>query len=864
MITGVLFVGIFFSLSIYFALDKREEIERQYAFSTQAQATAQVVETELSNFTNALYSLGDFIHLSPNLSRQQFSEFANNHLSRYPDILAFSWNPMVLAANKQQYLDTMANEGFPNLVIKQSSATGEMIPDENRGFYFPVYFIEPLQRFTPILGFNFTSHKLRHQAVKLAFNEKTLTSTERLTLVDQQEDITGIILLLPIFERSEADNTSILKRRGILVEAIDISSLFDHAVLEINQKNANVLLLDLTESAQQQVLYRSPDLDLSTINLAQFEQAKRAGSYWETTMNFANKYWKIVVFPKEDVRQFELLTFPWFAFIATLLFTYLLCYYWLKRHHATLETVVTSNQQSKVNSQLSNEILERIKVENELVKFAHAFQFSADGINILDSDGNYSFNNKAAIALYGYQEEELQSLHYFDINKDPMFVELDILKQVREYGHWQGEYSQTRKDGSKFPASISLSLIKDDTGSELGILEIARDITKTTMLEAQLQQAKKMEALGTLAGGIAHDFNNVLASILGNSEMIIMTDIDRNKTTDYVSNIQDSCQRAADLVKQIMTFSRMETTQFDTIDLAHTLNDALRSVRATMPSHIHLNCSINPLCSPIKGDVTQIHQIVLNLCANAKQAIGDNSGTIAIDLQEESAISHDRKVIPKGQLRLSITDTGKGISDDNLTKIFDPFFTTKKIGDGTGLGLAVVNSIIQNHGGEVEVRSAEGQGTSFVITFPTCHQDTNRQEEKEAEILIEKRVESQSKHVLIVEDEPHICRLYQEFIKDYGYQTTVCVDGKKALDAFDDPVNHFDLVLTDQSMPNITGKELSIILLNKQPDLPIIMCTGYSEVISEEIAQEIGIKHYFLKPASLTKLMQAIDNLLKD
>jgi PAS domain S-box-containing protein len=862
VIFWIFLLGISFSLVVYITLQKWEKVDQQLAFQSQAQSTVHSIENEFNDFTNALYSFGDFFQLSENITREQFTLYSQSHLARYPSILLFSWNPMVLSAEREEFSVKMASEGFSGVEIRKATPDGKLIAQDKRGYYFPVYFIEPLQSLTHLLGFDLAANDERHQALKTAFGQQRLIVTEKVFIAFEEDSFDGLLLILPIFEKNSSGVADEKKKRGVLVEAINLINFIDNALSPTDKELFDIIVVDYDGSEGRKILYDSYATALSKHDIDQLVKNPKQDDYWVQSIEFENRKFSIVVIPKNELSPFNVISISWFGFIGSLILTFICCYYWLKRHHTTLEIVIRAKQYSKANHQLSQEIIERLKVEKRLIKFAHAFQLSADGINLLDMNGDYTYCNQASVALYGYNTREMHDLHYYDINQDPAIKELDLLTQVSRQGSWHGEFDQTRKDGTKFPASLSLSLIKDDTGSEIGILEITRDISETTQLEAELQQSRKREALGTLAGGIAHDFNNILASILGNSEMIIMSKIDPQKTESYISNIQESCVRAADLVKQIMTFSRMETMQLHTIDLAKTINNALTIIRASLPANIHISSSINPYCASIKGDETQIHQILFNLCSNASQAIGENGGTIAIDLHQEDTLSYDNQKVPKEQVRLSITDTGKGISAENVSKIFDPFFTTKKVGEGTGLGLAVVKSIIESHEGEISVKSVPDQGASFIITFPTC--ENAKAKPPEPEITIEKKPESANKHVLIVEDEPHISKLYQEFIKEFGYQTTVCEDGQQALAAFDDPNNSIDLVLTDQSMPKITGKELSIILLNKQPNLPIIMCTGYSELINEDVAKDIGIKHYFLKPASLTKLMTVIDNLLKN
>jgi len=819
LILFALLLGIAFSLLLYFTLHRWEKIDKEYQFETHAQNISHSIKNELHGFENAMYSLGEFVNLSPNITREQFTHFTHNQLIRYPSILGFSWNLMISEEERENFLKKMANEGFPNLVIRQVTEDKKLIPDNKRAYYFPIYFIEPYSQYDDTIGINFTAKNSRHQAVKRAFNQDRLTVTEKLTIVAKNQGKSAILLLLPIYSNELSDETGNKKRRGILIEAISLEKLLSNALIEMNQHHVDIFLLDNDAEADQKLLYGTSEIDFTEFADDALSLKNDHAFVWSKQFDFADKKWKIVILPRVEVTHFSLLSLSWIAYISSLIFVYLFCFYWLKRHHSTIETVISARHYAIANKKLSDEIIERLSVEKKLIKFAHAFQLSADGINLLTMDGDYTYCNEASIELYGYKANEMDHLHYYDINQDPKIQELDLLNQVKQQETWHGEFPQTRKDGTRFPASISLSLIKDDYGNELGILEITRDITEATMMETQLQQAKKMEALGTLAGGIAHDFNNILASILGNSEMILMSKIDPTKTIDYVSNIQESCTRAADLVKQIMTFSRMETTQYNTIDIAKAVNNALTIIRASLPANIHISCSIDPHCPPIKGDVTQIHQILLNLCANASQAIGENGGTIAIDLHQEATMSYDNKKVAKDQIKLSVTDTGSGIAKEHISKVFDPFFTTKKVGEGTGLGLAVVNSIIDNHEGDILVKSEVNQGTSFIITFPTCGQSGVADIISKPVEAIEKDPDSYKKHVLIVEDEPHISKLYKEFITQYGYQTTVCEDGKQALAVFNDPNNHFDLVLTDQAMPNVTGKELCIILLQKNPKL---------------------------------------------
>ena len=360
-----------------------------------------------------------------------------------------------------------------------------------------------------------------------------------------------------------------------------------------------------------------------------------------------------------------------------------------------------------------------------------------------------------------------------------------------------------------------------------------------------------------MAAGIAHDFNNILAAIIANTELMLLNKLVEVHDEKHLNNILDASQRAANLVKQIMTFSRMETVKFRSIDLIQVVDDALNIVRATLPANIRIEKNFSQSNCKIMADTTQIHQIILNLCTNAYHAMKESDGVITVGISVPNETSFDVNNREKKQIQLSIADTGKGISLDVQEKMFDPFFTTKGVGEGTGLGLAVVNGIIENHFASISVDSTLEVGTCFTIVFPACQEIDQHKKAAGIPVIIDSTA-IQNKHILIVEDELEIAKLYQEFLQEIGYTITIREDGAEALATYLNPNNHFDLVITDQAMPNLTGKELCIELLQLSPELPIILLTGFSDVITEDEAQQIGIAHYLMKPLSLLTLHATI------
>jgi signal transduction histidine kinase len=394
-------------------------------------------------------------------------------------------------------------------------------------------------------------------------------------------------------------------------------------------------------------------------------------------------------------------------------------------------------------------------------------------------------------------------------------------------------------------------------GQPEAITSVVLDITELTEARSQLQQSQKMEAIGILAGGIAHDFNNILGAMIGNAQMGLLRLEKDRKERKYFISIEKSGQRAADLIRQILTFSRREKTHLKPIDLASNIDAALQLMRATIPANISISQHISEGAPPIMGNVTQIHQIIINLCTNAYHAMEEKGGILEITL---NTLNEGQNYLDREGpcLQLIVKDTGIGIPLDLQPKLFDPFFTTKEVGKGTGLGLSVVHSIVENHQGKIEIESEAGLGTTIFLYFPTTEEDSPNESTMEP-------MENQKSNIqiLIVEDEKSLCLLYQEFLEDQGYGVTLCTDGFEGLASFKEKPNYFDVVLTDMAMPGFTGKQLTQEFLKIRPELPIILSTGYSNQIDNEEAKKIGCRFFLIKPLILSELQQVIEQCLE-
>ncbi|MBL6994546.1 ATP-binding protein, partial [Desulfobacula sp.] len=381
-------------------------------------------------------------------------------------------------------------------------------------------------------------------------------------------------------------------------------------------------------------------------------------------------------------------------------------------------------------------------------------------------------------------------------------------------------------------------------------------------LESQLVQAQKMQAIGVLAGGIAHDFNNILFPVLGNTEMLIMEAPEDSPFKDRLKEIYTAALRAKDLVKQILTFSRQENHELMLMKMQPIIKEALKLIRATIPSTIEIKQDISADCGVIKADPTQIHQIVMNLTTNAFHAMEETGGEMKVNLKqielgEMDIITPDMK--PGIYACLIVADTGTGMDNELTQKIFDPFFTTKEKGKSTGMGLSVVHGIVKGLGGIVRVYSEPGIGSEFKVYLPAGKNSSEEdiQQTKEP-------IQGGTEQILIVDDEKPIITMEKEMLEHLGYKITAYTSSLEAFEAFRANPDKFDLIITDMAMPFMPGDKLAAELIKIRPDIPILLCTGFSKTMSEEKAASLGIKGFLIKPIVMKDLAKKVRQVLDE
>ncbi len=495
---------------------------------------------------------------------------------------------------------------------------------------------------------------------------------------------------------------------------------------------------------------------------------------------------------------------------------------------------------------------------------------AAEGIITLDAAGNILSFNKAAENMFDYSREEVygQPDHILLIkkNQSPM----GFLDHYHTSGHKtrfgvDHQLHGQRRDGSFFPLEFAISVTDSEEGQIYTVMlhdltEHQRMTAEKIKLEEQLHQSQKLETIGTLAGGIAHDFNNILTPIIGYAEMSLDSIPPNNEVSGYVQNILKSCYRARDLVKQILTFSRKNELAFKLVELYPIVKGVLGLLRASTPSTIAFNLNLSPDCGSIFGDQTQIEQVLLNLCTNATQAMLPAGGTLTVELQTIVVTEALATLCPAlkqdNYILLQVSDTGTGIDTGTMKHIFEPFFTTKPVGQGTGLGLAMVQGIVEKHWGAVRVESEPGKGSSFSVYFPAILMTVI---EKEME---EEKISTGNESILLVDDEEIIVEMYKELLQRAGYKVTAETCSRKTLELFRAQPDSFDLLITDNTMPELTGIQLAKEILAIRPNMPIILFTGNYDILSAETCKQQGITKLLGKPVFFRTLTQAIRQAL--
>lgn len=515
------------------------------------------------------------------------------------------------------------------------------------------------------------------------------------------------------------------------------------------------------------------------------------------------------------------------------------------------------------------DITERRRTAQALARseenYRELFEQANDAIFLCDSDGRLSDVNQHAVDITGFTRAELLAKSAQEIVVPEDLAHLNqCLAELPQVGMRSSTYRFQRRDGSVFYGETSTKLLPDGR-----LLALVRDITERRQsdeqrrkLEDELRQAQKMQAIGTLAGGIAHDFNNILAAILGNAQLLKMQLEAGHQGQAKVSQILVASNRARDLVQQILMFSRQREQERRVLQMSAIVAEATRLIEVTLPPAVRLELTTPHDLPPVMADPTQIHQVVVNLCTNAVHAMRQGGGTLQVGLSAVNLPEKDggsKPSLPAGRyLCLRIADTGHGMDANTMQRIYEPFFTTKAVGDGTGLGLAVVHGIVESHHGAITVSSHPGQGTTFRLYFPV---QAAAQVAAPAEALAPDG--GQNQHILFVDDESPIVEIVQVMLPRLGYRVTACNGPREALEFMRKNGASVDLLLTDFSMPEMNGIELIRAAVRFKPGLPAVLLTGYGRSIDSNATAGLNICEIIHKPFTMETLAGAVHGALE-
>jgi PAS domain S-box-containing protein len=501
---------------------------------------------------------------------------------------------------------------------------------------------------------------------------------------------------------------------------------------------------------------------------------------------------------------------------------------------------------------------EQRRAEERNREQANLLNLASDAIVVRDLDNVVLFWNQGAERLYGWTAEEVvgkKSVETY-VKERPYEAEIELLK----IGFWTGQVKHQTKDGSPIIVNSRWTLVRDDDGKPKSVLVIDSDVTETKKLESQFLRAQRLEGIGTLASGIAHDLNNILSPILMSCG-ILRKEFEDEDTLKMLSIIEGSAERGAGIVKQVLTFARGVEGERVLLQLKHLVSELAKVMAQTFPRNIDIQTNFPPDLWPVLGDATQLHQVLLNLCVNARDAMPQGGG-IRLSAENVDIDQHFASMNPGAQLGahvvLRASDTGTGMSPETMEKIFDPFFTTKEVGKGTGLGLATVIGIVKSHGGFLTVQSELGVGTTFSVFLPASQESKADNSAKSEKPLARGKGEL----VLVVDDEPPIREALVRTLTANGYQAYTAEDGSDALALYFQRKSEIDVVLTDISMGQMDGVTLVRSLRKVDPKVRVIVSSGHLQKENVVVLEGLGVKTFLDKPYTAEKLLRAVETVL--
>jgi PAS domain S-box-containing protein len=866
----VLPLGVAFGLVVIFFVHARavEQTRMQLDFTRWAHTLADTLRQSLDGYLDALHAVESFYASAPEVGRHEFRTFVQRLFARYPGMQALSWDRRVSDGERSVYEAAMRQESSPGFQITEQNTQGHLVRAATRPEYVAVTYIEPSAGNASALGYDAASTPERLVALQSARDTGAPRATGRLRLVQETRQQFGLLIFLPLYSTGLPPDTVEARRqhlRGYVTGVFQISAMMEAALRTFERPGLGLRLEDAMAPMGEHLLYSrqwegpEPALDGG-------DQARATRLHWRGTVEMAGRRWVLQVAPTRAYLTEHRSWYVWSILTCGVLFVGLLGAFLLVLTGRAVRTEQLVAERMTANAALEREIAERTRMAAALLeseaRYRALFEHAHDMLYTHDLAGHFTALNRRGEQLTGYTRDELLGRHLSHLVA-PEHLELLQHRLARTHAGLPATMFSVdiiTKAGQRRTLEVSTQrLVRAGAPGE--VQGMARDVTDRTRLEAQLRQAQKMEALGTLAGGIAHDFNNILTAILGYTELALSTIPAESPPWNHLQVVREAGQRAAALVQQILTFSRRTEPERTPTQLQPLIQDTLPFLRATLPTTIALQQDLDPRAGMVLADASQLRQVLLHLCTNAAQAMRETGGALHVRLEALRLPTEDAAAPPGLEagpyVRLTVQDTGHGMPPEIQDRIFEPFFTTKGPGEGTGMGLSVVHGIIASHDGVMTVESAPSHGTTVRVYLP----------ERAALPVARARPAAPVLHgrecILFVDDEQALADLGHALLTALGYEVVAVTSSLEALTVFRAAPERFDLVITDYTMPQLTGEALAQALRGIRPTLPIILCTGFSETMTAGKAQALGIDAFCLKPVVLQELGQTIRRVLR-
>ena len=509
------------------------------------------------------------------------------------------------------------------------------------------------------------------------------------------------------------------------------------------------------------------------------------------------------------------------------------------------------------------DITERRQVDEERRRLASAIEHATDAVIITDAEGITRYVNPATEQMFGHPRGQALGAHIAKIVNGRGGQISENLQEAAASGNaWSGRVNVTDINDRSLAVEVTASPIRNENGRTEELVTILRDVTKESALEAQMRQTQKLEAIGTLAGGIAHDFNNILSAIIGYTQMALTAIPPDSPPVQDLEQVLVASNRAADLVRQILTFGRRQESQQPLpLRLDILAKEALALLRASIPTTVEIRSNIAAHCDCVMGEPSQLHQIIVNLCTNAYHAMEQDGGLLAFSIEPVKVDEEQAAAVPGlrpgAYVQMTVSDTGCGMDQATLDRAFDPFFTTKPQGKGTGLGLSIAHGIVKSHDGAIDIQSAPGKGTTVRVWLPTVKMTV-----QEDGVCAEAPLAGHGERILFVDDEAALVKLGKRVLTNLGYAAIALNDANEAFELFRSDPAAFDLMVTDQTMPHCTGLQLATRVHAIRPNLPILLLSGLNLSINEEDAAAAGVTEVLGKPVVGYTLGKSISRAL--